>query len=116
MTARRFAAIGLIAIAAVLGGCSQAAALAPVGGDRVVSVRVATIEVLLERLIDVREAPACHQDDDAAVSCTGTTSDGLTVSAAAMRADLDRVIVQIDGDTVYDGSIDAVLEQAASMP
>lgn len=102
----------VLAAVLLLTGCSQVAALAPVGGDRMTEIRFAAIDVLLDSEIEVREAPACVQADDRGVRCTGTTVDGSTITAESPADDQTQLVVRVDDEVLYEGSIDAVIEKA----
>ena len=65
--------VALAAAALLLAGCSQVAALAPVGGDRVTGVRYAANDLLVSNGIDVMTAPVCVMATDKGVTCQGTT-------------------------------------------
>lgn len=105
------AAAALVA-ALVLAGCSQVAAIAPVGGNRLAEVRFASIDVLVAAAVDVRTAPACTQAADTTVSCAGDTLTGAAIEVSAPAAEPDRLQVTVGGASVYDGSLQAVLEKA----
>ncbi len=102
-----------IALAAVLAGCSQIAAIAPVGGGREAEVRYAAIDVLQGAGIDVRTAPVCVlADDDREVRCAGETFDGEAIEALSPADAPEAVTVTVGGRTLYSGSILEVLEAA----
>jgi hypothetical protein len=63
-------AIGAVALALVLAGCSQVDALAPVGGAGIADLRYATNEVLLEKDVDILVAPVCD-GQGLALRCVG---------------------------------------------
>lgn len=101
-------AVGTLALA----GCSQVAAIAPVGGDRLAEVRFAAGDVLVRETVDVLVAPVCTEAPDATVTCEGQTLDGLDIAVTAPGDDLDAVTITVDGETLYAGSIMDVLETA----
>lgn len=108
---RRHAAVALTVIGGlVLTGCSQVAALAPVGGNRATEIRFATIDVLLDHDIALMDAPTCAMADDRAVTCTGTTVEGQTVTATSPAQDQASLEVRVGDDVLYQGTIDAVIE------
>lgn len=108
----RFAAAAL-ALASVLTGCSQVAAIAPVGGSREAEVRYAAIDVLLSAGINVRTAPACVLvDKDREVRCAGDTFDGEKIAAHSPADAPDTFSVTVGDRTLYTGSIHEVLEKA----
>ncbi|WP_437385653.1 hypothetical protein [Plantibacter flavus] len=94
-------------------GCSQIAAVAPVGGDHLAEVRYATIDVLLDQGVDVMVAPDCEQAADSTVTCTGETTDGERILSVSEAADPTRVTVTVGDDQVFDGVILDVLDDAA---
>jgi threonine dehydrogenase-like Zn-dependent dehydrogenase len=102
----------LIAAAAVLAGCSQVAAIAPVGGDRLAEVRFAGLDVLTSEDVDVRTAPVCAQAADLTVTCDGDTFDGQAIRVTSPGATPDDLEVVVGARTVYSGSLQAVLEKA----
>ena len=75
----------LVVAAAALTGCSQVAALAPVGGDHLTMVRFAAIDVLVDEGIDVLTAPVCSAEPGGATTEPGgaTTASAATGDAAA---------------------------------
>jgi hypothetical protein len=109
--------------ATALAGCSQIAALAPVGGDTVASVRYAVIDVLLAHDVAVLEAPTCVQDT-AAISCTGSVVGGGAISASAVsptpspspgpQDDAPDLVLEVivDGESLYSGSLQSVIDEA----
>jgi hypothetical protein len=106
---RAAAAVALIG-ALTLTGCSQVAALAPVGGNRATEIRFATIDVLLDHDIALMDAPTCAMADDRAVNCTGTTVDGQTVTSTSPAQDQASLEVRVGDEVLYEGTIDAVIE------
>ncbi|GAB2911088.1 hypothetical protein GCM10027047_06680 [Rhodococcus aerolatus] len=95
-----------------LAGCSQVAALAPVGGDRLAEVRFATNDVLVERAVALLTAPVCTADGEA-VTCTGSTVDQQPVTATSSAADPGTLVVTVGPTTVFSGSLQDVLTAAA---
>jgi hypothetical protein len=96
----------------VLTGCSQTAALAPVGGNRLAEVRFAVNDVLVDAGIEVMTWPVCTANGDA-VNCTGATLDGAMitgVSTAAAQADVE---VTVGGQSIYQGPFQTVLDKHA---
>ena len=102
----------LLVVAAALAGCSQVAALAPVGGNRATEIRFATIDVLLDEDVAVLEAPTCAEAPDKAVHCTGTTVDGDEITADSPADDQTALTVRVGDEVLYDGTIDDVIETA----
>ena len=104
-------AAGMLALL-TLGGCSQLAALAPVGGDQLAEVRFAAIDVLLENDVDVLEAPVCALDG-AAITCTGSTVDGGAIEVTSSTSDSADLTVLVGGEQLFSGSLQSVLDEAA---
>ncbi len=102
----------LAASAALLAGCSQVAALAPVGGDRESGVRYAANDLLLDAGIEIMTAPVCHQAADKAVTCEGRTADGQDIRVVSTAADQARMVLTVGSRTLYDGDIQTVLDKA----
>ena len=113
MPRRLAAALALGAATLALAGCSQIAAIAPVGGSREAEVRYAAIDVLLERGVEVGTAPVCAMvDDDAVISCAGETLDGAPILVESPADAPDTFVLTVDGETLYDGPTADVLEAA----
>jgi hypothetical protein len=110
-TRSRGPAVVLLLGLAALSGCSQAAALAPVGGDRIVAVRVAAINVLLSQGVEFVAAPTCSAGDDSGVTCDGQTEEGLRIKAHSSSASPGELIVAVGEEVVYDDDLDAALER-----
>lgn len=104
----------MVAILA-LAGCSQVAAIAPVGGNHLTEVRFATIDVLQQKDIALEEVPTCTRASDGAISCAGTTADGAAVTASSPADDPDSFTVTVGSDTVFTGSVSAVIDRAAGV-
>lgn len=100
------------ASALLLVGCSQVSALAPVGGDRVSSVRYAANDLLVDAGIDVMTAPVCVQAADKGVTCQGATMDGQDIRVVSTASDQARMVLRVGSRTLYDGDIQTVLEKA----
>lgn len=105
------AAVALGAVLA-LSGCSQISAIAPVGGDRVSEVRYAALDVLVQNDIAVLTVPTCEMADDREVTCTGSTLEGGTIDVVSTADDQTVLTVTVDGETLFSGSIQSVLEAA----
>lgn len=111
---RRGIVIGVGAVLlAGLTGCSQVAALAPVGGNHVTEVRYAAIDVLTDAGVDILTAPVCESATDGAVTCTGRTLAGDTITAVSPADDQSVVTVTVGTQSLYSGSIMDVLNEAA---
>jgi hypothetical protein len=106
-------AIALVVLA--LAACSQTAALAPVGGDRLAEVRFAAIDVLMDQRVELLVAPVCTAsgEDDDDIACAGTTLDGRPITAVSSAEHQDRLVVTVDGKVIHDGDLQAVLTSAA---
>lgn len=111
---RMLSVVPLLAVAA-LAGCSQIAAIAPVGGNHLTEVRFATIDVLQEQGIALRDVPTCSRGDDGSVACAGTTSAGEDVAASSPGSDPDRVTVTVSSRVIFDGSVREVIDRAAGV-
>lgn len=97
----------------LLGGCaSQIEALAPVGGDDLATVRIASTDVLLGLKLSILEAPQCTQTP-AAITCLGTLTDGSTVRVEAPGRGRTTMTVTVSGDVIYDGAIQDVLDETS---
>ena len=97
----------------LLAGCgSQIDGLAPVGGDDITGLRNAAIDVLLERRLTVRDAPVCT-DTGEGFSCVGSLTDGSEVVVVSPDADATTMTVLVGGMTIYEGSVQEVLDRAA---
>ncbi len=94
-----------------LGGCSQVAALAPVGGNHLSEVRYAAIDILLAKNIEVLVAPVCESEGDA-VTCTGETADGQAITVDSPAAATDTVTVTVGDETVFEGEYWDILDDA----
>lgn len=121
MTGRRAPGRGLrwrpLLVAALvlpLAGCSQVAALAPVGGDTVTTVRIAANDVLLDHGVRILRAPVCTTETDRYL-CTGTAVEGDITVVAPKDADPLVMTVKAGPETVYDGPVQQVVESAAAV-
>jgi outer membrane murein-binding lipoprotein Lpp len=107
--------IGAVACAsALMTGCaSQIDGLAPVGGDARAGVATAATNVLLERKFGILQVPICTEAGDV-VSCVGSLTDGQVIS---VRADVGAtpylMTLTVGGAVVYEGGVQAVLDDAA---
>jgi len=108
--------VGLVAGASVaavlLSGCSQLAALAPVGGDGLAEVRYGAIDVLLGEGIEILEAPVCAASGET-VTCDGTTSAAETITVVSSTRPDALLEVRVGTRLVYSGSLQTVLDEAA---
>jgi len=96
----------------LLTGCSQIAAIAPVGGNRTSEVRYAALNILVRDEVDVLAAPSCAMADDRTVTCTGTTLDSGAIDVVSKADDEANLTVTVGGSVLYSGSIQEVLESA----
>lgn len=108
---KRVAALALMCLA--LAGCSQVAAIAPVGGSHQAEVRYAAIDVLMDAGTEVLVAPVCESEPDGTITCTGETIAGERILAVSPGSDPSVVDVSVGEDVVYSGSIMEVLDRAA---
>lgn len=99
-------------IAPLLGGCSQVAALAPVGGNRVAEVRYGAIDVLLGDGIEPLEAPVCAASGET-ITCEGTTTAGETIAVVSSTGADALLEVKVGTRVLYSGSLQTVLDEAA---
>ena len=106
----------LVAAALLVAGCSQVSALAPVGGDRVTEVRYAANDLLVEAGTDVMTAPVCTMASDKAVTCDGETFDHAKIHVESTAADQTTMTLTVGTTTLYNGSIQSVLDTAMSTP
>lgn len=114
MSARRgFAVAVFLAAGALLAGCSQIAAIAPVGGNHLAEVRYAAIDVLLDADVEILTAPVCAQAPSGEVSCQGKTTDGTKITVVSPADDQTVLTVTVSDDELYSGSIMKVLDEAA---
>lgn len=110
--------IGALCTVVVLTGCSQTAALAPVGGDRLAEVRFAALDVLTTLKVEILVAPVCTASGpgDAAITCVGTTTDQKTIAVSSTANDQDRFEVLVNGESIFTGVVIDVLNSAARPP
>lgn len=102
----------LVAVLLLTAGCSQAAALAPVGGNRLTEARFAGNDVLVSHGVALLVAPVCTQTA-ADVTCQGSTVDGAVVLIRSTGDAPDRITVSVAGQVLYDGAVQDVLDAAA---
>lgn len=108
---RRVGAGAVLILVLLLAGCSQVAAISPVGGSRLAEVRFATLDLLVQHAVDVRTAPICNADAKT-ITCVGDDAAGDAIAAESLASDTDRLTVKVGGATLYDGSLQSVLEGA----
>lgn len=111
---RRGRAAAVLLLAGLsLTGCSQVAAVAPVGGTRLAQVRFGTLDALVEADIEVLTAPVCTEAAAGTITCTGTALDGRAITSVSRGASPDSLKVVVDGDIIYSGSLTDLLDRAA---
>lgn len=97
-----------------LSGCSQIAALAPVGGNGVAEVRFGAIDVLQEKGIAILTAPVCTQADAGpVVTCAGTTADGREIAVTSSVAPDAQLVITVGDANIFSGALSTVLDEAA---
>ncbi|RFA08827.1 hypothetical protein B7R54_06000 [Subtercola boreus] len=104
---------GVLSAVALLAGCSQVAAIAPVGGNHLSEVRYAAIDVLTTAGTPLLTAPVCDSTSDGTVTCAGTTTTGDPITVLSTAADPATVTVTVGTSVLYAGSITDVLDAAA---
>ncbi|MGX5681781.1 hypothetical protein [Schumannella luteola] len=108
----RLALLPVLAAALVLSGCSQLAAIAPVGGNRLSDVRYAANDILVREGVDVLTAPVCTEASDKAVTCSGETFDGDAITVESSADDQTRLTITVGGSVLFEGVIQDVLDEA----
>jgi len=112
------ALVGVLALAgactiAFLSGCSQIAALAPVGGDHLTEVRFAALDVLVAAKVEILTAPVCESAPGGATSCEGETVSGALITVRSEADDPSAVTVKVGDSVLYSGPISNVIDDAA---
>ncbi|MGU3432396.1 hypothetical protein ACNHUS_05215 [Actinomycetes bacterium M1A6_2h] len=100
----------LIATALLAAGCSQTAALAPVGGEDIGNIRYAALDVLVENQVDILTAPVCA-GAGAGIRCVGQTVDERDITVASTAEDAGSMTVTVGGRQLYSGSVQDVLDR-----
>jgi hypothetical protein len=111
----RSAVPALVAAAALcvgLTGCSQVAALAPVSGDAITTLRVAIDDVLIEKGVKVLISPKC-KEEGTTYTCAGSTIDGVAITATSPPGKPRTMKLTVGDEVLYDGDVDSVVEKAA---
>lgn len=98
--------------ALLLSGCSQVASLTPVSGGPLATVRNAVNDVLVSNNVAILVAPVCTETTQQ-FECTGSTSDGKPITATATLTTPYSMTVKVGDQSLYDGSVQDVLDQAA---
>ena len=109
---RRLRLVALAALPLAIGACSQAAALTPVSGGPITSVRIAVYDVLVEQNVPILVAPQCAAAASG-FTCTGKTTDGQEILATGGPAAPYPITVTIGGTTIFQGNAQDVLAKAA---
>jgi hypothetical protein len=110
--ARASHALVLAAAVLTLTGCSQVAALAPVGGDRLSIIRFAANDVLEEQGVELLVAPVCTADGRD-VTCRGSSLQGAAITVTSSTDDQAEMTVQVGDRTIYAGSVQDVIDAGA---
>lgn len=117
--------IALACAALATAGCSQVAQLQPVAGGAVTAVRIGTNDVLVEKKVDIVEAPICVVVDDKNFRCTGKAANGpiesnartlaawgATKNKAGVDAPADVSLeVKVAGEVIFKGKLEDVITQ-----
>lgn len=90
---------------------SQVSTLQPVAGDAITELNIAAIDVLLREDVRVLVAPVCRYEAET-YRCEGTTVGDDPIVVSAQGSSPESFAVTVGERTVYDGSIDDVIEQA----
>jgi hypothetical protein len=98
-------------LVSTLAGCSQIDALAPVGGDKITSVRNAANNVLVQQQVEILVAPTCSTVETG-FSCMGSTVDNEPIVVEASGTAPFPLVITVDGITIFEGSAQDVLDQA----
>jgi hypothetical protein len=103
----------LVVGALALAGCSQVAAIAPVGGGRAAEVRFAVNDVLVAEGVDVLTAPVCETSAGGDIDCVGEAVGGADIVATAPAGDPAQLTVSVGPAQLYSGGVQDVLDRAA---
>jgi hypothetical protein len=106
---RRLMLVPLLGLTLV--GCSQVAALTPVGGGPITTVRNAVYDVLVEQDVEILVAPQCETATDGFL-CKGTTIDGEVILAEASKIAPYSLTITIGSQVVFTGTAQDVLDKA----
>ena len=116
MSARLRRAAGAAVLAAgalAVTGCSQIGALAQVSGVPLATVRTASYDVLVDKDVAILTAPVCTETTEE-ITCLGRTVDGSEIRVVAPTAKPLQMTVTVGGRELYRGSVQQVLDDAAS--
>lgn len=112
MTRRVLAqALALPLAALALTACSQVAALTPVSGGPITTVRNAVYDVLVAEDVDILVAPQCTTSSTG-FTCTGSTIDGDTILAEADSAAPYAMTITVGSSVIFTGNANDVLTEA----
>ncbi len=91
---------------------TQIDSLRPVAGDKITGLNIAATDVLVSQGVEILVAPVCEYANES-YDCAGTTLSGKKIAVTAAGAEPESMTVTVGSKTIYDGSIDEVLQQAA---
>ena len=111
---RRGAGLGAgVVVLLTLAGCSQIAAIAPVGGGRESEVRYAAIDVLMAEGVEILTAPVCEPANaEREIRCVGETFERERIDVHSPGDAPDTFTLTVGERMLYAGSIRTVLEAA----
>ncbi|AJW38609.1 hypothetical protein NY08_577 [Rhodococcus sp. B7740] len=104
----------LLSVLVACAGCSQTAALAPVGGAELGDLRYAVNDVLFEKGIEILVAPVCS-GTGADIECAGETTDNDAITGSATSDDASTVEVKVGTEVLYSGSVQDVLDRNSTV-
>ncbi|OZC91729.1 hypothetical protein CH254_04425 [Rhodococcus sp. 06-412-2C] len=104
----------LVSAVVACAGCSQTAALAPVGGAELGNLRYAVNDVLLEQGIEILVAPVCS-GTGADIECAGETTGNETITGSATSDDASTVEIKVGTNVLYSGSVQDVLDRNSTV-
>ncbi len=102
------------AVSVACAGCSQTAALAPVGGAELGDLRYAVNDVLTDKGIEILVAPVCS-GTGAEITCAGTTTGNEPITATATSDDASTVKIEVGSTVLYSGSVQDVLDRNSTV-
>ncbi|OZE04024.1 hypothetical protein CH249_12610 [Rhodococcus sp. 05-2255-3B1] len=104
----------LLSVLVACAGCSQTAALAPVGGAELGDLRYAVNDVLFEKGIEILVAPVCS-GTGADIECAGETTDNEAITGSATSDDASTVEIKVGTEVLYSGSVQDVLDRNSTV-
>lgn len=104
----------LLSVLVACAGCSQTAALAPVGGAELGDLRYAVNDVLFEKGIEILVAPVCSGTGPD-IECAGETTDNDAITGSATSDDASTVEVKVGTEVLYSGSVQDVLDRNSTV-